>query len=151
MEQARKIWNEMIIQKGMGKYSQEWIEYFNFEREFGDEKHQRKVLYRALNEVTDSPEVICDLLLKFEKYNGSIDSYWSAYTRVSKELSKISEESAKKAKNIPNDTSNNKKQKNKKQEKKDKVIKKENAPENKLKRKVKFRLFTFIKATNIKF
>jgi hypothetical protein len=92
MEQARKIWNEMIIQRGLGQLSTEWIEFFQFEKEFGDEKHQRKVLLRGLNESNDSKEILCDLLLKFEKQNGTIESYTVAKLKCDKIFNQINAE-----------------------------------------------------------
>ena len=74
MDQCRKIYNEMILAKSdQCKYSSVWIEFYDLEREFGDEKHQRKLLNRALNEVlsVDEKEIIYELLVKFEKLNGN--------------------------------------------------------------------------------
>lgn len=82
MEQCRKIYNEMIIAKSDHcKYSPIWIEFYNLETQFGDEKHQRKLLNRALNEVvsSDDKEIIYDLLLKFEKLNGNVQQYSNIY------------------------------------------------------------------------
>jgi hypothetical protein len=78
MEKSRRIFNEMIITKGnVGKFAVEWIEFYDLEKVYGDEKHQRKLLNRALNEVRDNTEkeIIYDLLFKFEKLNGNINQF----------------------------------------------------------------------------
>jgi hypothetical protein len=82
MDQCRKIYNEMILAKSdQCKYSSVWIEFYDLEREFGDEKHQRKLLNRALNEVlsVDEKEIIYELLVKFEKLNGNVQQYSNVY------------------------------------------------------------------------
>ena len=94
IEQARKIWNELIIQKGMNQFCSEWIEFYEFEREFGDEKHQRKILLRGLNDSVDSKESLCELLLKFEKQNGTIESYSLAKLKCDKIIDEINAENA---------------------------------------------------------
>jgi hypothetical protein len=95
IEQARKIWNEMIIQRGMNQFCSEWIEFYEFEKEFGDEKHQRKVLLRGLNDCVDSNEHLCELLLKFEKQNGTIESFTLAKLKCDKIFDQINAENAK--------------------------------------------------------
>jgi hypothetical protein len=83
MERARKIYNEMILNKGqLGKYSSAiWAEFFEVEREYGDEKHQRKLLHRAINELEEEEEkdIIYELTLKFEKLNGNVAQFSSFY------------------------------------------------------------------------
>ena len=76
----------MILSKSdYCKYSSVWLEFYDLEREFGDEKHQRKLLMRALNEVSsiNDTEIIYDLLIKFEKLNGNIQQYSSIYLKYS--------------------------------------------------------------------
>lgn len=82
MEKARKIFNEMIITKGnVGKFAVEWIEFYDLEKMYGDEKHQRKLLNRALNEVRDNleKEIIYELIFKFEKLNGNVNHFNAFY------------------------------------------------------------------------
>jgi predicted transcriptional regulator len=84
MEKARKIFNEMIITRGsLSKYAHDWAEFYEIEKVYGDEKHQRKLLNRAVNEVVESneKEVIYDLLYKFEKLNGNAHQFNSVYTK----------------------------------------------------------------------
>jgi hypothetical protein len=82
MDQCRKIYNEMILAKSdQSKYSSVWIEFYDLEKEFGDEKHQRKLLNRALNEVAsaEEKEIIYEILIKFEKLNGNVQQYSCVY------------------------------------------------------------------------
>jgi hypothetical protein len=83
MEKARKIYNEMILDKSdIGKITSSiWIEFYDLERKFGDEKHQRKLLNRALSELTDQneKEIIFDSLFKFEKLNGNTNQFSNVY------------------------------------------------------------------------
>ena len=74
----------MILSKSdYCKYSSVWLEFYDLEREFGDEKHQCKLLMPALNEVSsiNDKEIIYDLLIKFEKLNGNIQQYSSIYLK----------------------------------------------------------------------
>jgi len=41
-------------------------------RQFGDSKHCRKVLQRALNSVTDWPESVVDAYINFERLEGNV-------------------------------------------------------------------------------
>lgn len=85
MEKSRKIYNEMILNKGNNsKYLSEWLEFYDLEKQFGDEKHQRKLLNRSLNElVNDSDkEYVCDLIYKFEKLNGNASQYKNAFLKL---------------------------------------------------------------------
>lgn len=75
----------MILNKGqLGKYSSAiWAEFFEVEREYGDEKHQRKLLHRAINELEEEEEkeIIYELTLKFEKLNGNVAQFSSFYVK----------------------------------------------------------------------
>ena len=57
-------------------------------------KHQRKILLRGLNDSVDSKESLCELLLKFEKQNGTIESYSLAKLKCDKIIDKINAENA---------------------------------------------------------
>ena len=91
MEQARKIWNEMIIQKGLGKSAQNWIEFYEFENQFGEDKHKRKVLLRSLNEAIDMQDVLCDMLRRFEKQNGTTEQIITANKKIEAVMKKYNE------------------------------------------------------------
>lgn len=139
MEQSRKIWNEMIIQKGMGKSGQEWIEFYEFENQFGDDKHKRKLLMRSLNEALDMQDVLCEMYRKFEKQNGTVETIIAANRKIDvvmKKFNAIKEAEVAKKKPQPQQK-NDKKQVKKKDEPKKQAPQQEQAKPS-IKRKVKF-------------
>ncbi len=83
----------MILAKtNAAKFAQIWIEFFELEKEFGDVKHQRKLLNRALNEVNmDEKEVIYEVFFRFEKYSGNVQQQANIYFRYEqfKEVSRV--------------------------------------------------------------
>lgn len=85
MEKARKIYNEMILAKSdIGSYASSiWLEFYDLEKQHGDEKHQRRLLQRALNELVDlnEKEFIYDSFLKFEKLNGNVHQFAAIYAK----------------------------------------------------------------------
>ena len=93
MEKSRKIYNDMILAKtNAAKFTQIWIEFFDLEKEFGDGKHQRKLLNRALNEVNmDEKDVIYEVFFRFEKYSGNVQQQANIYFRYEqfKEVSRV--------------------------------------------------------------
>lgn len=54
---------------------------FHF-RCYGDHKHSRRVLQRALKTVTDWPESICSEYIRLEREEGSLIDLYIAETRV---------------------------------------------------------------------
>ncbi|CAF2537142.1 unnamed protein product [Rotaria sp. Silwood2] len=76
IEHARQIWNgRTLMNKTHNQMiSNLWKNYYYTEINHGDEKHARKVLYRALNHIQtmDYPLTICDILLEHEKKYGTI-------------------------------------------------------------------------------
>lgn len=101
MEKARKIYNEMILDKSqLGKYSSAiWLEFIELESRYGDEKHERKLLTRAINELTDDDEreVIYEAAVRFEKLNGTVGQFVSVYNRSEAFKAQREVEKAKKA------------------------------------------------------
>lgn len=94
MEKSRKIYNEMILAKipDASRYAQIWLEFFELEKEFGDQKHQRKLLNRALNEVNmDQKELIYEAFLNWEKLYGNVQQHANIYFRYEqfKEVSQL--------------------------------------------------------------
>ncbi|CAF0880688.1 unnamed protein product [Rotaria sp. Silwood1] len=76
IEHARKIWNgRTLMNKTHNQMiSNLWKNYYYTEINYGDEKHARKVLYRALNHIQtmDYPLIICNLLLEHDNKYGTI-------------------------------------------------------------------------------
>jgi hypothetical protein len=77
IDHARQIWNgpTLMTKAHNQMISNLWKNYYYTEIHHGDEKHARKVLYRALNHIhtMDYAASICDLLLEHEKKYGTIE------------------------------------------------------------------------------
>ncbi|XP_072043836.1 LOW QUALITY PROTEIN: squamous cell carcinoma antigen recognized by T-cells 3-like [Amphiura filiformis] len=93
MEKARGIWND-VMASGYGNQAQMWLEYYNLERTFGDNKHCRKILHRAVNSASDWPESVCDALVNFEREEGTLETWESAMRRVDAQLKRVNEQRA---------------------------------------------------------
>ncbi|PSN43747.1 hypothetical protein C0J52_06406 [Blattella germanica] len=74
MEQFRLIWQD-ILSQGHDKTASMWLEYIQWERAFGDNKHLRKLFPRALTSTQDWPESIGNAWLNFERDEGNLESY----------------------------------------------------------------------------
>lgn len=112
MEKTRKIFNEMILDKSqLGKYSSSiWLEFCELERQFGDEKHERKLLTRALNELVDDDEreFMYEAAQRFEKLNGSVQQYARVYGKFEAFRARRAAEKEKAAKEAASAAKNNK-------------------------------------------
>ncbi|XP_037565878.1 squamous cell carcinoma antigen recognized by T-cells 3 isoform X2 [Dermacentor silvarum] len=73
LPRARELWND-ITNQGRATDAQTWLDYANFERTFGDDKHYRKVLFRGMYAAVDWPETLGDLLLRFEREEGTLET-----------------------------------------------------------------------------
>ncbi|XP_077534992.1 spliceosome associated factor 3, U4/U6 recycling protein-like [Haemaphysalis longicornis] len=73
LPRARELWND-ITNQGRVTDAQTWLDYANFERTFGDAKHYRKVLLRGMYAAMDWPESLGDLLLLFEREEGTLET-----------------------------------------------------------------------------
>jgi len=93
---AREIWNQ-LIQEGHGAEAGIWLQYYQMERMFGDNKHCRKILQRALNSVTDWPESIATAYINFEREEGDLEQFDTAQTKCQAQLARIQERKAKAA------------------------------------------------------
>lgn len=73
----------MILAKSdIGQVSSEiWLDFFQLETQYGDEKHQRKLLHRALNELKydQDKQIIYELLIDLEKLTGNAGQFSSVY------------------------------------------------------------------------
>ncbi|GFR93553.1 squamous cell carcinoma antigen recognized by T-cells 3, partial [Elysia marginata] len=94
MEKAREIWN-MIMQGGHGAKASLWLQYYRLERMFGDNKHCRRILQRALNSVTDWPESITHAYITFEREEGDLEQYDTAVARCEAQMERVNERRAK--------------------------------------------------------
>lgn len=93
IEQARQIWNgPTLMNKSHNQLiSNLWKNFYFMELQYGDDKHARKVLYRALNHIKnmDYPLSICELLLEHEKKYGNIQQLKETKDKVKQAQKKI--------------------------------------------------------------
>ncbi|XP_059162213.1 squamous cell carcinoma antigen recognized by T-cells 3-like [Physella acuta] len=95
-EKAREIWNQ-VMQAGHGATAAIWLHYYRFERMYGDSKHCRRILQKALNSVTDWPESIIQAYINFEREEGNLEQYDSAVAKCNAQMERINERRAKQA------------------------------------------------------
>ncbi|XP_041058159.1 squamous cell carcinoma antigen recognized by T-cells 3 [Carcharodon carcharias] len=96
MQKARELWDR-IMTKGNATYANMWLEYYNLERAHGDPQHCRKALHRAVQCTTDYPEHVCDVLLAFERVEGSLEDWDLAVEKTETRLNRVNEQRAKAA------------------------------------------------------
>ncbi|KAF7652835.1 hypothetical protein LDENG_00091810 [Lucifuga dentata] len=94
MQKARELWDS-IMTKGNAKYANMWLEYYNLERSYGDPVHCRKALHRAVQCTSDYPEHVCEVLLTFERVEGSLEDWDVAVQKTETRLNRINEQRAK--------------------------------------------------------
>ncbi|XP_066512483.1 squamous cell carcinoma antigen recognized by T-cells 3-like [Hoplias malabaricus] len=96
MQKARELWDS-IMTKGNAKYANMWLEYYNLERSYGDVVHCRKALHRAVQCTTDYPEHVCEVLLTFERVEGSLEDWDAAVQKTESRLNRVNEQRVKAA------------------------------------------------------
>nr|XP_057927176.1 squamous cell carcinoma antigen recognized by T-cells 3 [Doryrhamphus excisus] len=94
IQKARELW-DTIMTKGNAKYANMWLEYYNLERAYGDSVHCRKALHRAVQCTSDYPEHVCEVLLTFERVEGSLDDWDVAVQKTETRLNRLNEQRAK--------------------------------------------------------
>ncbi|XP_020791106.1 squamous cell carcinoma antigen recognized by T-cells 3 isoform X2 [Boleophthalmus pectinirostris] len=94
MQKARELWDN-IMTKGNAKYANMWLEYYNLERSYGDTVHCRKALHRAVQCTSDYPEHVCEVLLTFERIEGSLEDWDVAVQKTETKLNRINEQRVK--------------------------------------------------------
>ena len=100
LNEARNYLNNLFRErKDIAARAEMWIEFANFERTFGDEKHYKKVLLRSLQSVQDWPETIGLVLLKYEQEEGSsIQDYDEVMEKYLNAIKKATERREREAK-----------------------------------------------------
>ncbi|XP_043924344.1 squamous cell carcinoma antigen recognized by T-cells 3 isoform X2 [Protopterus annectens] len=96
MQRARELWDS-IMTKGNAKFANMWLEYCNLERAHGDAQHCRKALHRAVQCTSDYPEHVCEVLLNFERIEGTLEDWDTAVQKTETRLSRINEQRTKAA------------------------------------------------------
>ncbi|XP_076006887.1 spliceosome associated factor 3, U4/U6 recycling protein [Genypterus blacodes] len=94
IQKARELWDS-IMTKGNAKFANMWLEYYNLERSYGDPIHCRKALHRAVQCTTDYPEHVCEVLLTFERVEGSLEDWDLAVQKTETRLNRVNEQRAK--------------------------------------------------------
>uniref|UniRef100_A0A671N6G1 Squamous cell carcinoma antigen recognized by T-cells 3-like n=1 Tax=Sinocyclocheilus anshuiensis TaxID=1608454 RepID=A0A671N6G1_9TELE len=91
MQKARELWDS-IMTKGNAKHANMWLEYYNLERSYGDASHCRKALHRAVQCTSDYPEHVCDVLLSFERVEGSLEDWDAAVQKTETKINRVIEQ-----------------------------------------------------------
>lgn len=60
-------------------------------RAYGDAKHCRKVLARAINSATDWPELVFEACLRFEREEGSLETFVDVRTKIEQQRARLAE------------------------------------------------------------
>uniref|UniRef100_A0A8C5FWB1 Spliceosome associated factor 3, U4/U6 recycling protein n=1 Tax=Gadus morhua TaxID=8049 RepID=A0A8C5FWB1_GADMO len=94
IQKARELWDS-IMTKGNAKFANMWLEYYNLERAYGDAHHCRKALHRAVQCSSDYPEHVCEVLLTFERVEGSLEDWDAAVQKTDTRLGRLKEQQAK--------------------------------------------------------
>uniref|UniRef100_A0A8C2HVA4 Spliceosome associated factor 3, U4/U6 recycling protein n=1 Tax=Cyprinus carpio TaxID=7962 RepID=A0A8C2HVA4_CYPCA len=61
-------------------------------RSYGDAVHCRKALHRAVQCTSDYPEHVCDVLLNFERVEGSLEDWDAAVQKTETKLNRVNEQ-----------------------------------------------------------
>ncbi|KAM6943823.1 squamous cell carcinoma antigen recognized by T-cells 3 [Lycodopsis pacificus] len=94
IQKARELWDS-IMTKGNAKYANMWLEYYNLERSYGDPVHCRKALHRAVQCTADYPEHVSEVLLTFERVEGSLEDWDVAVQKTETRLNRLNVQRAK--------------------------------------------------------
>ncbi|XP_075881793.1 spliceosome associated factor 3, U4/U6 recycling protein isoform X2 [Nelusetta ayraudi] len=96
MQKARELW-DTIMTKGNAKFANMWLEYYNLERSYGDAAHCRKALHRAVQCTADYPEHVCEVLLTFERVEGSLEDWDTAVLKTESRINRVNQQRVKAA------------------------------------------------------
>ncbi|XP_054168370.1 squamous cell carcinoma antigen recognized by T-cells 3-like [Oppia nitens] len=93
IEKSRELWNELMKSRpDISSQAQNWITFSRLEKQYGNDKHYRKILLRGLNASSDWPESVGQLLLEFEREEGvSIESFDEVFNKFETIMNKTNE------------------------------------------------------------
>ncbi|KAK6750440.1 hypothetical protein RB195_002425 [Necator americanus] len=80
-KKGKQIWDD-ILASGGGRFAEKWIEAVKLERQFGFIEGARKLLYRALNSVSDHPTTVFEYFIQFEREEGTLEQLDKALEKV---------------------------------------------------------------------
>ncbi|KAG8190656.1 hypothetical protein JTE90_001265 [Oedothorax gibbosus] len=90
MEAARQTWRE-VIDHNHKTEARFWLDFAHFERLHGDSAHYRKTVEKALSCVIDYPETFVDLLITFEREEGTLESFEKSFDKCETQMKIINE------------------------------------------------------------
>ncbi len=67
--EGRKVYNE-ILASGSGHLASAWLDAVRLERAYGTMATARKLFFRAVNSVSDEPNLIFEAFTQFEREEG---------------------------------------------------------------------------------
>ncbi|PIO76320.1 hypothetical protein TELCIR_01607 [Teladorsagia circumcincta] len=80
-QKGHQIWED-ILASGGGRFADKWLEAVKLERQFGTVDGARKLLYKALNSVSDHPTVVFEYFIQFEREEGTLEQLDKALEKV---------------------------------------------------------------------
>ncbi|EYB84203.1 hypothetical protein Y032_0321g2416 [Ancylostoma ceylanicum] len=80
-KKGRQIWDD-ILASGGGRFADKWLEAVKLERQFGTTEGARKLLYKALNSVSDHPTLVYEYFIQFEREEGTLEQLDKALEKV---------------------------------------------------------------------
>nr|XP_023029603.1 squamous cell carcinoma antigen recognized by T-cells 3 [Leptinotarsa decemlineata] len=78
---ARKKWGEIMGQQQNKDKASVWLEYANFERQYGDASHLRTLFKKALLACKDWPQYIAEEWLMFERESGTLEDVMNCWQK----------------------------------------------------------------------
>ncbi|XP_062501292.1 squamous cell carcinoma antigen recognized by T-cells 3-like [Corticium candelabrum] len=91
---ARELWEE-VMSEGHRRSVSMWLEYAELERRCGSVTQTRKLLHEAVVRGSDEPQRAYEALLKFEREEGTLSEWESAWERCQVKVKQITEQRAK--------------------------------------------------------
>lgn len=94
MTKARELWEE-VMSEGHRREVSMWLEYAELERRCGSAAQTRKLLHEAVVRGSDEPQKAFDALLKFEREEGTLAQWESAWERCQAKMKQLAEQQSK--------------------------------------------------------
>ncbi|XP_055328000.1 squamous cell carcinoma antigen recognized by T-cells 3-like isoform X2 [Paramacrobiotus metropolitanus] len=98
VNKGREIWDRLM--KNHQRESSYWLEYFHFERKFGNPESCRKLLKKALLRNLDDVDKVAEMWMHLEEETGSLDDWMEAYHLCRSSLKKLHERLSKNASHL---------------------------------------------------
>ncbi|CAI4227961.1 unnamed protein product [Auanema sp. JU1783] len=82
---VREVWKD-ILASGGGRFAEKWLEGIVIERQLGNVEGARKMFYKALNSVSDHPNLVYEAFIQFEREEGSLSDLDLALEKVNNQV-----------------------------------------------------------------